>query len=178
MWKYNLVEDMKDPSKLLFADHQIAILRDAYPKAERHFLVLPKENISSLASLKKGNVELLKHMDLKGREIAERYGEGRTFRLGYHVEPSMERLHLHVISDDMNSPSLKRIRHWNKFTTPLFMDSQRVIEDLEKRGKIQFPSEQEIELFLNAPLKCHKCSCILKDMRSLKCHLQKHLYSV
>uniref|UniRef100_A0A0A9XX89 Aprataxin n=1 Tax=Lygus hesperus TaxID=30085 RepID=A0A0A9XX89_LYGHE len=175
MWKFKLIGDMKDPAKQLFVDDQIAILRDAYPKAERHFLVLPQENISSLASIKIDDIKILKHMDLKGREIAEKYGEGRTFRFGYHAEPSMERLHLHVISDDMNSPSLKNKKHWNSFTTPFFMDSKKVIEDLEERGKIQFPSKQEIESFINTPLKCHKCDHVPKNMPALKKHILEHL---
>ncbi|KAF6208485.1 hypothetical protein GE061_016941, partial [Apolygus lucorum] len=123
MWKFELIKLMDDPAMQLFVDDQIVIIKDGYPKAEKHFLVLPKEDISNLASVKKDDIKLLKHMDLKGRDIAEKYGEGRTFRLGYHAQPSMERLHLHVISDDMNSASLKHKKHWNSFTTPFFMDS-------------------------------------------------------
>ncbi|KAF6208483.1 hypothetical protein GE061_016939 [Apolygus lucorum] len=156
MWRYNLVKDMEDRSKQLYVDQRIVILKDAYPKAERHFLVLPKRNIPSLESIEMCDLELLKHMHRQGKFIANLYGQGRTFRMGYHVEPSMDRLHLHVISDDMNSPSLKKERHWNKFTTPLFVDSHKVIEDLENGGVVQLPSNREIEMFLNAPLKCHK----------------------
>ena len=32
--------------------------------------------------------------------------------------------HLHVISQDFDSPSLKNKKHWNSFTTPYFVDSK------------------------------------------------------
>jgi len=44
--------------------------------------------------------------------------------MGYHAMPSMQRLHLHVISTDFNSPYLKTKYHWNSFTTSFFLHSQ------------------------------------------------------
>jgi len=43
------------------------------------------------------------------------------FKVGFHAEPSMQRLHLHVISRDFVSPSLKTKKHWNSFNTDLFV---------------------------------------------------------
>lgn len=37
---------------------------------------------------------------------------------------SYSQVHLHVISQDFDSPSLKNKKHWNSFTTDYFMDSQ------------------------------------------------------
>lgn len=42
------------------------------------------------------------------------------FQIGYHSSPSMQRLHLHVISKDFNSPSLKTKIHWNSYNTKFF----------------------------------------------------------
>lgn len=33
-------------------------------------------------------------------------------------------VHLHVISQDFDSPSLKNKKHWNSFTTDYFMESR------------------------------------------------------
>ena len=41
-------------------------------QARFHFLVLPKENISSLKKLEKDHLPLLRHMQQKGRELAEK----------------------------------------------------------------------------------------------------------
>lgn len=46
-----------------------------------------------------------------------------SYSIGYHAMPSMQRLHLHVISTDFNSPCLKTKYHWNSFTTPFFLHS-------------------------------------------------------
>lgn len=43
------------------------------------------------------------------------------FKIGYHAEPSMQQVHLHVISTDFNSPSLKTKKHWNSFNTAYFV---------------------------------------------------------
>lgn len=43
------------------------------------------------------------------------------FKIGYHAEPSLLQLHLHVISMDFHSPTLKTERHWNSFNTKLFI---------------------------------------------------------
>jgi len=42
-----------------------------FKQAKYHFLVLPKENVSSLAKVTKSHLQLLKHMDKVGQEVAE-----------------------------------------------------------------------------------------------------------
>ena len=58
----------------------------------------------------------------------------KTFRYGYHAIPSMGLLHLHAISQDFNSPSLKTKKHWNSFTTDYFVDSHKLIKMLQDNG--------------------------------------------
>lgn len=38
-------------------------------------------------------------------------------RCGYHAIPSLQPLHIHIISQDFDSPALKKKQHWNSFTT-------------------------------------------------------------
>ena len=59
----------------------------------------------------------------------------KTFRYGYHAVPSMGLLHLHAISQDFDSPSLKNKKHWNSFTTEYFVDSSRLIAMINKNGE-------------------------------------------
>ena len=44
------------------------------------------------------------------------------FKMGFHARPRMQRLHLHVISTDFVSDSLKTKKHWNSFNTELFLN--------------------------------------------------------
>ncbi|KYN27117.1 Aprataxin [Trachymyrmex cornetzi] len=95
--------------------------------------------------------------------------------IGYHAMPSMQRLHLHVISTDFNSPCLKTKYHWNSFTTPFFLHSQDVCNQLRIDGKIKKISPQACTDYLNTKLKCHKCSTQPKNMPHLKRHLLTHI---
>lgn len=59
----------------------------------------------------------LKVIELNGQRLDD-------FKIGYHAEPSMQQLHLHVISTDFNSTSLKTKKHWNSFNTDFFVSHQ------------------------------------------------------
>ncbi|XP_014243448.1 aprataxin [Cimex lectularius] len=174
-WRFALLKASKDPNKIIYSDEMMSVIVDPYAKSEKHFLVVAKKDISSISSAKKEDLEILKAMDAKGREIAKAKGEGKQFKFGYHAEPSMERLHLHVISDDFNSPALKNLKHWNSFNTSFFIDSEKAIKDLEKEGKVILPSKDEINEYLKTKLKCHKCEFVPKNMPKLKTHLLTHL---
>ena len=39
------------------------------------------------------------------------------------VQPSMQQLHMHIISEDMNSESLKNKKHWNSFCSEFFVSA-------------------------------------------------------
>ncbi|KAJ9578493.1 hypothetical protein L9F63_005222, partial [Diploptera punctata] len=142
--------------------------------AQHHFLVLSKANISSLAKVTKEHLELLKHMDKMGKQLTEEHPDS-NFKLGYHAEPSMTRLHLHVISDDFNSPSLKTKKHWNSFTTDFFVPSEKIIAGVQERGKVIHVSKDKIKEYMDTGLKCHKCNFIPKNMPTLKTHILTHL---
>ncbi|PNF27812.1 hypothetical protein B7P43_G09185 [Cryptotermes secundus] len=173
-WSMGLLSSMKEPELLVKEDDKVVTIKDKYPKAQYHFLVLPKENISSLAKITKDDIELLKHMDKVGQELAESHPNS-NFKLGYHAEASMSRLHLHVISDDFNSTCLKTRKHWNTFTTDFFVPSVKLISEVEKQGKVIPMTKEEVKEFMDMPLKCHKCSFLAKNMPTLKSHILVHL---
>ncbi|XP_055957576.1 aprataxin isoform X2 [Patella vulgata] len=136
-WSTGLLTSMEDPEMKVDEDDKCVTIKDKYPKAQYHFLVLPKDKISNLKNLNGDNVELLKHIHFKGQEIADKADKHLLFRFGYHAVPSMGQLHLHVISQDFNSPCLKTKKHWNSFTTEYFIDSERIIKQLENKGRIE-----------------------------------------
>lgn len=43
-------------------------------------------------------------------------------RIGFHAKPSMDHLHLHVVSTDFVSTFMKTKKHWNSFNTEHFLD--------------------------------------------------------
>ncbi|KAG1698546.1 Aprataxin [Nymphon striatum] len=135
-WSLGLKTSMEDPNLKVEEDDKVVIIKDKYPKAKYHFLILPKENIPKLTSLTKSHVELLVHMQKKGEKLMKKYDSKLSFKLGYHAVPSMSQLHLHVISCDFDSVCLKTKRHWNSFTTDYFVPSNDVIEKLKNDGKV------------------------------------------
>lgn len=147
-----------------------------YPKARHHYLILPKENISSLRSLGSDHVPLLKHLLAKGRELVTELtakDKSLVFRCGYHAVPSMTRLHMHVISQDFNSPCLKTKKHWNSFTTEFFISAEKIISMIEEDGKLQFDSAT-FDSILKRPLQCHICHRDQQNMPKLKDHIITH----
>ncbi|CAH1799026.1 unnamed protein product, partial [Owenia fusiformis] len=174
-WSMGLKVSMEDPELQVKVDERIVIIKDKYPKAKHHFLVLPKENISSLKSLTRDHIPLLEHMQLEGEQLAFKTDDTLKFRLGYHCIPSMSHIHLHVISQDFNSPCLKNKKHWNTFTTEYFIDSKDVIKEVKEKGCF-IRDKSKYEAILKQPLRCHVCEQIFPTIPALKTHILKHSY--
>lgn len=173
-WSQGLKASMQDPKMQVYKDDRAVVIRDKYPKARYHWLVLPWESISSLKAVTQEHLELLEHLHAVGEKMIQQCPEKDTlhFRLGYHVIPSMSHLHLHVISQDFDSVWLKTKKHWNSFTTEYFVDSQAVIGMIKKKGRATIGNSGS-EL-LKLPLKCHVCKQQQPTIPQLKEHLRTH----
>ncbi|XP_069330439.1 aprataxin isoform X2 [Eulemur rufifrons] len=125
-WSQGLKISMQDPKMQVYKDEHVVVIKDKYPKARHHWLVLPWASISSLKAVTREHLELLKHMHTVGEKVIANFAGSSNlrFRLGYHAIPSMSHVHLHVISQDFDSPCLKNKKHWNSFNTEYFLESQ------------------------------------------------------
>lgn len=144
-FRYGLQTYLSNPNQplVLFYDDRFVIMKDRYPKALRHYLVLPrskpltfKHPVDGLADPTVYNqaeeyVEKAKDMiieDLvKEGFIEEDPCVKETFkntfiRAGIHKVPSMANLHIHVITQDFHLDRMKNKRHYNSFTTPFFVE--------------------------------------------------------
>ncbi|XP_021015468.1 aprataxin isoform X2 [Mus caroli] len=173
-WSQGLKMSMKDPKMQVYKDDQVVVIKDKYPKARHHWLVLPWASISSLKVVTSEHLELLKHMHDVGEKVIADFAGSSTlrFRLGYHAIPSMSHVHLHVISQDFDSPCLKNKKHWNSFNTEYFLESQAVIKMVQETGRVTV-KDGTCEL-LKLPLRCHECQQLLPSIPQLKEHLRKH----
>ncbi|GFF22823.1 aprataxin-like protein [Aspergillus udagawae] len=86
---------------------------------------------------------------------------------GIHAHPSMNHLHIHIISVDRYSDRLKHRKHYNSFSTPFFVD----IEDfpLAKDDARRHPDR---EGYLRRDFKCWRCG---KDFGNRFAELKSHL---
>ncbi|XP_049629730.1 aprataxin [Suncus etruscus] len=173
-WSQGLKISMQDPKMQVYKDEQVVVIKDKYPKARYHWLVLPWASISSLKVVSREHLQLLKHMHTVGEQmIANHTGSSKLrFRLGYHAIPSMSQIHLHVISQDFDSPCLKNKKHWNSFNTEYFLESQAVMDMVQESGRVTV-RDGTSEL-LKLPLHCHECQQLLPSIPQLKEHLKKH----
>ncbi|KAK7161237.1 hypothetical protein R3I94_004042 [Phoxinus phoxinus] len=173
-WSQGLKVSMQDPKMQVYKDDRVVVIKDKYPKARYHWLVLPWDSISSLKALRPDHVDLLEHMQRVGDQMVQQCRDAHKphFRMGYHAIPSMSHVHLHVISQDFDSPCLKNKKHWNSFTTDYFVESQDVVAMLERDGQVTV-KEAASEL-LKLPLRCHVCRKEQPTIPKLKEHLKTH----
>ncbi|KAJ8898942.1 hypothetical protein K2173_008440 [Erythroxylum novogranatense] len=171
---YNIaMNPQSQKDQLLEVSDDVVVVNDLYPKAQRHILVLARyRGLDSLANVNQEHLNLLKTMHDVGLKWVQKFlGDDRsmTFRLGYHSDPSMRQLHLHVISQDFNSSHLKNKKHWNTFTTAFFRDSIDVIEEVRTKGKATVNDDDS--KLLSMELRCHRCRSAHPNMPRLKRHI-------
>jgi len=88
----------------------------------------------------------------------------------------ISRLHLHVISQDFTSPSLKKAVHWNSFNTGFFVSPEEVIDTIRKQGSFaKTPDELKAYSQLKkAKMTCNQCSEVMKTVPMLQRHMSEH----
>ncbi|KAH7924591.1 HIT-like protein [Leucogyrophana mollusca] len=187
------------PSSVLLSHSDTCLtIFDAFPKSIFHFLVLPRIkapwtifDLAGLHSLLKCDKirakELLVNMKEEADnlqktiedEMQKRYGFKWELWIGFHAVPSMEHLHLHVLSNDLCSPKMKLKKHYNSFHPKLgfFLHLSDVLswfdaepsffETMSKLKKSQY------EPLLKDALSCWKCGRDMANMPTLKAHLQQ-----
>ncbi|XP_050522978.1 aprataxin isoform X2 [Daktulosphaira vitifoliae] len=160
---------MNNPVNILYSDDIVTIIADLYPKSIHHYLVLPKENIQDVKSLKPHHIPCLIYMELKGLEfVIKKTGmASHYFQVGYHAYPSMNRLHLHVLSKDYNGSHMKATYQWNSFHTEFFIPTYKIISELQTTGKLVLPNKK----CLYQDLQCNLCEYFCSNVQNIKIHM-------
>lgn len=171
LWSHVRFPDVKT---VIANDEYSVCIRDKFPKARIHYLLLPKEStglcVDSIVDLRASkHNKALEKFHSKARSIVA--DSHRPLQVGYHAMPSMRPLHVHIISTDFDSDCLKNKKHWNSFTSPFFVTLDEVETQMKKKGRV-LVDRDEMKAFLKAPLRCHLCSEGLKNMPALKRHIR------
>jgi len=192
-------------------EHTI-LIRDLYPKALIHLLMLPKDTgFYSLTPFEAFNpeenknaafLELMKSeaasaADLAASELSrlvspysatcktrnealnsddppDELPPARDFlpdiRIGVHAQPSMNTLHIHIISCDMYSAALKHKKHYNSFNTNFFIS----LEDFPLMEEDNLMDAREQENLIKGDMRCWRCGRNFGNkFKQLKDHLQE-----
>ncbi|KAG9321945.1 hypothetical protein KVV02_006917 [Mortierella alpina] len=161
-------------------DEQHVILKDAYPKAKVHMLVLPRQRIDKVTDLSgAGGIRFVEQLVERATWLVERLKKEwpmLEFKMGFHAIPSILQLHLHIISQEFCADALKKKQHWNSFTTPFFLNPQFVIDNIQTKGSFSLTAQQteDFRAMISRDLKCNQCNERPKNMPALKRHLQEH----
>ncbi|EEP79947.1 conserved hypothetical protein [Uncinocarpus reesii 1704] len=92
---------------------------------------------------------------------------------GVHAHPSMNHLHIHIISKDRYSPCLKHRKHYNSFATPFFVPINDM--PLGPHDPRRHPGR---EGYLQQDLKCWRCGANFDNkFTKLKDHLSQEFES-
>ncbi|KAJ9652168.1 aprataxin-like protein [Neophaeococcomyces mojaviensis] len=93
----------------------------------------------------------------------------KDIRIGVHAEPSMNTLHVHIISIDSYSPALKHKKHYNSFNSNFFvpLDDFPLAED-DERMKVEKQKE-----YAKGDMECWRCGKNYGNrFKELKTHLE------
>lgn len=144
------IDDPGKYTEVVEYDDDVVILKDLFPKALRHYLIIPRDKVvtnqhplavfhrnydkysaTELYALLTKYVDRTKQLILEDLQSVLPKCEENTLKLkslglfvraGFHAVPSLKNLHLHVITNDFYSPKLKHKKHYNSFNTAFFVD--------------------------------------------------------
>lgn len=137
-YKYALVPYIRTPEKyssvVLFHDENVSIIYDAFPKSKVHLLILPRDESMSKKrpqeAFKDSKVrKLLEGYVQQGIELARKAFDKEWKRIDgddekrmdiivcCHAVPSLNNLHIHVLTADMCGRNMKNRKHYNSFNT-------------------------------------------------------------
>lgn len=189
--------DNPSNSGVLFYDDDVVIIKDAFPKSIRHYLVIPRDRSWSLThpldafnnrpdryekfttyveTAKDLIVESFVEQGLISCDNIARATFKNTFiRAGVHSIPSMANLHIHVITQDFHLARMKNKKHYNSFTTPFFVDFDDLDPSLGVSAKSDFltsfagsSNEDDSELDADTePVVCSSRRRFVRDSREL-----------
>lgn len=98
---FQKIIDKEIPADILYEDDQCLAFRDISPQAPTHVLVIPKKAMVSLAHAEENDAELLGHLLIIARKVAEQEGLVNGYRTVLNCGPdggqSVDHLHVHVL---------------------------------------------------------------------------------
>ncbi len=91
------------PADIVYEDEQAIAIKDINPQAPTHILVIPKKPIPRLSEAPESERDLLGHLLLTVKRVAEQVGLQNGYRVvinnGADGGQTVEHIHLHILGD-------------------------------------------------------------------------------
>ncbi|MBP9742238.1 MAG: HIT domain-containing protein [Burkholderiales bacterium] len=85
------------PAKIIYEDEEMIAFHDIHPKAQIHFIVIPKLHIESMLELKQHHTNMIGKIMVNANIIAKEQGlTGYKVHINTGVAGGQEVFHLHV----------------------------------------------------------------------------------
>lgn len=98
------------PADIVYQDERATAFRDINPQAPVHVLVVPNRRIEMASKVEADDEELLGHLFVVARKVAELEGLEKGYRLivnsGEHAHMEVPHLHIHVLGGRPLGPLL------------------------------------------------------------------------
>jgi aprataxin len=173
--------------RVFYEDEVCVAIYDSFPKSAIHLLVLPRLSLSLpnvhnfSAQLHLSNLKVLhdrakrikRHLEARNQQCVSGGGQA-MFRgelmVGYHGIPSMNYLHIHIISTDF--VGIKNKKHYLSFAKcpEFFIPMDTMEKDLSENKT--FTKKPDCNV-LKEDLVCLHCNITHKNIPALKAHLVK-----
>lgn len=139
-WSNALEPYISNPSKfyphtVIYFDEQVTVIHDSFPKSKFHLLCLPRSKkltkehpTTALTDPIKDKLQYA--IDWCIQYITDGFNkiykcgppvDEKFVQIGVHSVPSMNNLHIHILTKDFQSVRLKNKKHYNSFNTPFFI---------------------------------------------------------
>lgn len=99
---FEKIIDKELPSKIIHEDEHCIVIEDIAPKAPIHLLVIPKKPIKKLSDVKEDDKELLGHLMVVTKKVAEQLNVENAFNVvinnGKEAGQTVFHLHIHLLA--------------------------------------------------------------------------------
>ena len=99
---FEKIIDKELPSKIIHEDEHCIVIEDIAPKAPIHLLVIPKKPIKKLSDVKEDDKELLGHLMMITKKVAEQLNVENAFNVvinnGKEAGQTVFHLHIHLLA--------------------------------------------------------------------------------
>ncbi len=91
------------PADIIYEQDNIIVIKDIFPKAKTHLLIIPKKEIPTINDLEESDRGILAEMFFVAKKIAKDLGIEEWYKLNFNVwkkwGQEVMHIHLHLLSN-------------------------------------------------------------------------------